>query len=145
MKNDHSMKCLLAVAVNEAVHLALVDSVMPPDDRLPTPDERESMLNDVHAIPREWLAMMSPEALAQNVCCRLLGYGGWEVGGIYAGNATPRQVFEASIGRPDRDKLAEFAFDLVRSGIAEVGDDGMLVLVCPECKGDGCDKCQEQA
>ena len=77
--------------------------------RLPTPEEREAWGWDIHAIP---LAHIDPEALAQNLAVRLLGSGGWWIGGLYAGNATPREVFEASIDRPDRDAVAEVAFDL---------------------------------
>jgi hypothetical protein len=63
-------------------------------------------------------------ALAQNVALRLLGKGGWALptpnGPIYTGNATTREVFDATFERPDRDYIAELAFDL---GLQPTDDD----------------------
>jgi hypothetical protein len=117
VESRHSMRCLLALAVQEAVKLALIDSVGPPtDDEHPyglwTDEERAAMRRDIHAIPSEAIAQMDPMALAQNVACRLLGYGGWTVGGLYSPNATPRDVFEATLERPDQSVIDEIAFDL---------------------------------
>jgi hypothetical protein len=72
--------------------------------------ERAKMQADEYAGPQ--YVDFDPGALAQNVACRLLGTGGWNVGGIYAGNATDRDVFDASIIRPDRDRISELAMDL---------------------------------
>lgn len=102
------MKALLGVAVSEAVHLALIDTV----EIDLTDAQRQAARWDIHRIPGEAIARMDPEALAQNVCVRLLGSGGWFVNGVYAGNATPREVLDASIQRPDRDPIDEIAFDL---------------------------------
>lgn len=111
----HSMRCLLSVAVQEAVTLALIDTARPRDangqDRFWTDDEKLAMRRNIYAMPDEALGNMDPGALARNVACRLLGTGGWIVGGVYAGNATPREVFEATIERPDRSFVDELAFD----------------------------------
>lgn len=99
-----NMKALLGVAVRQAVHLALVDSAENEGSVA-----RRRWLDDIHSIP---LHGIDPEALAKNVANRLLGSGGWCVNGVYAGNATPRQVLEASIARPDMDPITEFILDL---------------------------------
>jgi hypothetical protein len=75
-----------------------------------TDEERAKMQMDEYAGPQ--YVDFDPGALAQNVCCRLLGTGGWNVGGIYAGNATDRDVFDASIIRPDRSRIDELAMDM---------------------------------
>lgn len=143
-----SMKPMLSKCVQQAVHLALIDSVGPepnPDgatleerEGLWTEEQRAAMELDIYAIPSDALARMSPMALAQNVAVRLLGAGGWELptpnGPMYTGNATTREVFEASFDRPDRDQIAELAFDM---GLKE-GEDGMFEFRDPpEEDGDG--------
>ena len=77
-----------------------------------TPEQKAEMRHDIHKMPSEAFAGIDPSALAQNVCCRLLGSGGWVVGGIYGGNATDREIFEATIERPDYSAVDEMAFDL---------------------------------
>jgi hypothetical protein len=133
---------MLAACIQEAVHLALIDSVGPEADPKAeslerragvwTPEERAAMEADIYAIPPEAIARMSPMALAQNVACRLLGTGGWELptpnGPMYTGNATTSEVFEASFDRPDRDHVAELAFDL---GL-KPSDDGMFKMPDPD-------------
>lgn len=145
VESGHSMRCLLAVAVTEAVKLALVDSAAPrvtcatcdgsaidtsdagyegkcstclgssvPGTVLDfwTDEQKVEMRHDIYKMPSAAMAEIDPGALAQNVCCRLLGRGGWVVGGIYGGNATDREVFEATIERPDYSAIDELAFDL---------------------------------
>jgi hypothetical protein len=112
-----TMKPMLSVLIHEAVKLALIDSVLPDvDEKHPlglwTDEERERFCRDVYAIPSAAIARMDPVALAQNVTVRLLGSGGFSVNGVYAGNATPRAVFEASLERPDQDAIAEIVFDM---------------------------------
>lgn len=117
---ERSMKALLSVAVKEAVHLALIDAAVPVERdedgqaRLWTDEERQRFREDIFAIPGEALANMDPLALAQCVAVRLLGPGGWMIGDVYAGNATARDVLEASVERPDQSHVDEFAFDLMR-------------------------------
>lgn len=138
MSEKRSMKPMLARCIHEAVHLALIDSVGPEADPKAesferrcgvwTPEERAAMEADIYAIPSEAIARMSPMALAQNVAVRLLGAGGWELptpnGPMYTGNATTAEVFEATFDRPDRDHIAEVAFDL---GLKPT-DDGMFEM-----------------
>lgn len=145
VESRHSMRCLLSLAVHEAVKLALIDSAAPrvtcpacDGSAIDTSDEgyegkcstclgsstpgtvlgfwtdeqKAEMRRDIHAMPSEAMAEIDPAALAQNVACRLLGAGGWVVGGLYGGNATPREIFEASLERPDRSVIDEIAFDL---------------------------------
>jgi hypothetical protein len=131
-----TLKPMLAECIKEAVHLALIDSVLPEADPeadsfegrngVWTPEERRAMEQDVHAIPSAAIARMSPDALARNVAVRLLGIGGWELptpnGPMYTGNATTAEVFQASFERPDRSQIAELAFDM---GLKE-RDDGLF-------------------
>jgi hypothetical protein len=72
---------------------------------------------DAHAWPTNYVDF-DPGALARNVSNRLLGSGGWEVGGHYCGNATAREITNASIADLDRDEVAELLSDL---GIGEEG------------------------
>jgi hypothetical protein len=115
-----SMKPLLGALVKEAVKLALIDSVMPTErepngqTRLPTDEEQRRWREDIHSIPAAYIANMDPLALAQNVACRLLGTGGWSVNGVYGGNASPRDLLDATFERPDQRYVDEFAFDLLR-------------------------------
>lgn len=128
MDPERSMKPLLADAVAESVKLALIDSAcipLEPEDerpdnyvsigdaeRCPTPAEREAWDADPSTIPPIVLAGISPRVLARNVAVRLLGTGGWQIGEMYTGNASAREVFDASIARPDRAVVDEIAFDL---------------------------------
>lgn len=86
-------------------------------ERYPTDAEREAWRNDVYLIPN---SDFDPMALAQNVVIRLLGSGGWMLptpnGDAYTGNMTARDVFEASMVRPDRDIGAEVSADLSSRG-----------------------------
>lgn len=132
-----TLKPMLAECIQEAVKLALIDSCWPVDEATGeeredswTPEEREAMRRDIHALPSSALATMDPGALARNVGVKLLGLGGWflpdPAGGdpVYTGNATTREVFDLSFERPDRDAGAEMAFDL---GLEDAGD-GMYRL-----------------
>jgi len=62
----------------------------------------------MHAITDEEWAQISPLALAQNIACRLVGYGGWESRGVYSTNSTvQQQVVNACFGaETSRDPLA---------------------------------------
>jgi len=113
MDPQRSMKPLLALAIREALHLALIDSATPPrSDHADigdwTPEQVAAMRSDIHAIPLDF----DPEALAQNLACRLLGTGGWSLGDLYSPNATPQEVFDHSIDRPHRDAITEMVIDL---------------------------------
>lgn len=114
--HEHSMKALLSVAITEAVKLALIDSCVAPPRNLEDMDRcdarKAELLWDIYKITPEELGSMDPGALAQNVCCRLLGTGGWVVGRVYAGNATPREILDASLCRPDQDPLGDIKMDL---------------------------------
>ena len=124
---DRSMKPMLAKLVEEAVHLALIDCCLA--DAMDDIIERQGIdawldgasdavktewAHDIHAIPSAYIARMDPLALAQNVAVRLLGTGGWMVGGVYSGNATAREILDATFERPDRSHVSEIAFDVLK-------------------------------
>lgn len=126
--NPLSLKPLLAVAIHEAVAWALVDSTDPElagctesfvngDDNFRK--TRAGWVLNPHTIPAEALASIDPSALAQNICVRLLGPGGWDAGGIYHGNASPQQTFDALVRRPHEDPLGDIKMSL---GLAEPDD-----------------------
>lgn len=98
-RSSTNMKPLLSIAVHEAVRLALLDVLVNPDG---SPNETPLPFDDI--------------ALAQNVAIRLLGSGGWTVNGVYTGNASPREILEASIDRPDRDPVAGIRSSLWLAG-----------------------------
>lgn len=126
---ERTMKPMLAACVKQALHLALIDSVLPEPDPnaesfearagLWTDQQKAAMEADIYAIPSSALAAMDPGALAQNLACRLFGFGGWALptpdGPIYTGNATISETFEASFDRPDRSEISEVAFDLLKA------------------------------
>jgi hypothetical protein len=122
-----TMKPMLGALVQEAVRLALIDSVLVDEldkhpvekwgvvgDRL-----RAEWADDIYKIPSEHIARMDPQALAQNVAVRLLGPGGWNVGGVYGGNASASELVEATFARPDHSHTDDVAFDVLRA----LGDD----------------------
>lgn len=125
-----NMKPLLGMAVKEAVKLALIDSVPIPDDpNLGAIEDlnRKTELRrlwawDIRQMPAELLSEIDPDALGQNVGCRLLGTGGWFSNGVYAGNATPTEVLHSCVERPDQDHISEIAFDLGLGPIEEDDD-----------------------
>lgn len=98
--DEVSMKPLIGLAIQEAVKLALIDCL---DPHQVTDEDRMRYRWDIHSVPDELWAGIDPTALAQNVACRLIGTGGWTVNGVYAGNATPKQILESCIERPDED------------------------------------------
>ena len=89
--NRVTMKPLLALAIDEALRLALKDAT----------NNGEISYND-----------MDIDALAQSLSCRLLGYGGWMVGDMYIGNSSPQQILHACIPRPERNPLEDVVTDL---------------------------------
>ena len=122
-----TMRCMLSKCINEAVKLAIIDCVgsdqmdsyrrrYPKDTWEQTfarcDAERAEWLRDIYQVPEELWARIDPGALASNVSCRLIGYGGWTVGGVYGGNGTIQQIADATFARPDQDHIAEMAFDL---------------------------------
>lgn len=119
---DVTMKPLLGKLVQEAVKLALIDSTMPPKGSKTygneyghwTDAEKAEFTHNIYALPSQSLAEMDPGALAQNVGCRLLGYGGWSVSGVYGGNATTQELVDATFARPNQSEVAELAFDFQR-------------------------------
>lgn len=122
------MKPLLSVAIMEAVKLAIIDSIAPAeidgdvDAWMAESDARRDRLAfDIYQITGEELASIDPGALAQNVACRLLGTGGWCVNGVYAGNATPREILDACVHRPDQDPLGDIKHSMGLGGSG--GDD----------------------
>jgi len=126
---DTHMKPLLAVAVREAVVLAIIDSVATVEIKDGDIDawmaesdaQRGRLAFDIYQItPEEW-GSIDPGALAQNVACRLFGDGGWTVNGVCSGNASPREVLDACVHRPDRDPLGDIKHAL-GSGDWEVVD-----------------------
>lgn len=125
---ERSMKPLLGKLVQESIHLALVDCCLADAmDEYVAKHGIDAYLNggrevittpwlrDVHAIPSRYIARIDPSALGQCVAVRLLGAGGWMVGGAYAGNATPRDLLDATFERPDRSEVSEVAFDLMQA------------------------------
>lgn len=129
MEPDRSMKPLLAVAVTEAVRLALVDSCLACEmERVIAADGIDAWLERADSICEQWarnpelipdgdVAGMDRAALAQNVACRLLGTGGWQIGSLYAGNATPQEIFDASIDRTHEDPTADVRMGLLDAGV----------------------------
>ena len=102
--DDVSMKPLLAVAVHEALRLAIQDCMMPED---------------------KTLADVDLDALAQNLCCRLFGTGGWSVRGVYSGNATPQEILHACVENPRADPLADITTAL---GLEEINPRTLKVV-----------------
>lgn len=102
------MRPLLAVAIKEAVKLALIDSCAVDA----TEEQRAEWAYDIYKMPNELYKEMDPGALAQNVACRLIGTGNWTVGKCYTGNATSREAVEACIVRPDQDPSADVVMKL---------------------------------
>lgn len=129
---NRTMKPLLGMAIQEAVVLALIDSVHIPEDKSEPDvikhmhkqdDLRRQWASDIYSMPDELLSTIDPIALAQNVARRLLGTGGWVVGDVYSGNASPREVVEATFTRPDKDPLGDIKFAMLDIGLRLVDDE----------------------
>lgn len=131
---EASMKPLLMVAVQEAVKLAFIDSVTVPTpdgngnlcdgrERFPTADERRSWAWNLDAMPDEVRATASLDVVARNTGLRLFGGGGFTVNGVYAGNATPQQILEACVERPDQDPLGDISMALTDLGFTITDDE----------------------
>lgn len=125
--DDVSMKPMLGALVQEAVLLAIVDSVALPTDETGGLEaltasldrnaaRREALRADVFLLTDEEWASIDPKAQAQNVACRLLGPGGWTVRGVYGGNASPGELLEATFQRPYSGPLDELRSALEASG-----------------------------
>lgn len=121
-----TMKPMLAGVLREALILAAIDAAFFPEIdeggscQINQYETFEEWDDATEALQRQWrmnphqipLERISIEALAQNLAVRMFGSGGWNLGGAYTGNMSPREVFEATFDRPDRDQIAEMAFDL---------------------------------
>ncbi len=112
MSDDIHMKPVLAKAIEHAFVLAVSDCLPPPErpDDMDRYDARKRVVQlDVYKITDEEWAQIDPMALAQNLCCRLLGTGGWQVGGVYSANATVNEVIAACFGEDEanRDPIAD--------------------------------------
>jgi len=134
-----TMKVMMSKCVDAAVKLAIIDCCgsdqmddlreqYPADSWEQTIEKldviKQSWLNDIYTVPDKYWARIDPGALAGNVSCRLLGYGGWTVGDVYGGNATIQEAVDATFARPDQDHIAEMAFDL---GLTPT-EDGMFKM-----------------
>ena len=108
-QKHHSEKLLTLDACDWYRFRAPVDQVFIVRRSL-TDLERAKMQMDEYAGPQ--YVDFDPGALARNVACRLLGTGGWTVNGVYSGNATDQQILDATIIRPNRDRISELAMDL---------------------------------
>lgn len=150
MDPERSMKPLMAKLVEEAVHLALIDVCLADAmDEIIERDGIDAWLNgasdavktewarDIHAIPSKFIARIDPLALAQCVSVRLLGSGGWMVGGVYGGNATARELLDATFERPDQSHVDEIAFDVLKAMNDAHG-------ICQDCGSAMCNgECQD--
>ena len=109
--NDTNMKPLLSKLIERAFVLAVSDCIAPPvgfDDQDDYDKRKAAVQRDVYSISAEDWAQIDAMALAQNLCCRLLGKGGWEVNGVYSANATVQQVVNACFGgEASKDPLAD--------------------------------------
>jgi len=101
--NPLTMKPLMALAVKEALRLAIADSMAPEDKSL---------------------ADIDLDTLGRNLACRLLGYGGWQVGDMYSANSSPQQILYACVKRPALDPLKDIVDAL---GLEPVNDPLSLV------------------
>ena len=115
-QTDTNMKPLLGKLIERAVVLAISDCIAPPNEFSGMDGyskRRRDIQRSVYNISEEDWAQIDPMALAKNVCCRLLGMGGWEVNGVYSANATVNQVVNACFGaEASRDPLADIIEDL---------------------------------
>lgn len=134
-----TMKPMLADVLREALILAAIDSSFAPEiDEdgacwIGAYETFEEWNDATEELKRQWrsnpykipLERIDIEALAQNLAVRMFGSGGWTVAGGYTGNMNPRQVFDATFDRPDRDQLAEFAMDMGLKPSDKPGPDGI--------------------
>lgn len=110
-----SMKAMLAACIEEAFRIAVCDSLLPE-----TSDERRVLIHaDLHAITSEEWAEIDPNALRRNICNRLLGYGGWDIRGVYSGNASAEEVFAASFPKGGINPIDQFMRDAFPAGSVE--------------------------
>lgn len=78
--------------MREAFGIAVADSI--PD----LSDERAvAIYRDIHALTDEEWALVNPTALCQNIACRFMGYGGNTIRGVYSGNVSLRETFDACV------------------------------------------------
>ena len=103
-----SMKPLLLKVIEEAFRIAVVDSLLPEA----TDERRVKIYRDIYAITEEEWGSIDPSALAKNLCNRLLGSGGWAVRGVYSGNASAKDVFDATMLNQDENQTDNFVSDL---------------------------------
>jgi hypothetical protein len=107
-----SMKPLLSAALDEAFHIAVVDSI--PDL---TDERRIAIFRNLHCMTDEEWGRIDPGALRRNIACRLWGSGGWTVRGVYSGNANKREVFEACIANTEANQIDDVVGALRGSGL----------------------------
>ena len=105
-----SMKPLLGKLIQEAFRIAVLDCIPDLDD-----NRRVAIFRDIYAVTEEEWQSIDPGALCQNIGCRLLGTGGWTVRGVYSGNASTREVFDATIANSDINETDQFAAGLQRA------------------------------
>lgn len=98
-----SMKPAIASLLNEAFKIAVCDCLPDIDDA-----RRIKISCDIYQITeKEWMSI-DPGALSQNIMVRMFGIGGFTVRGVYAGNATPQQNFDACVANKDQSDVDNF-------------------------------------
>lgn len=107
-----SMKPLLAAALEEAFRIAVVDSIPELTD-----ERRIAIFRDIHRMTEAEWGSICPTALRQNIACRLFGVGGWSVRGVYSGNASAREVFEACVANSEANPIDDVVGDLRGVGL----------------------------
>lgn len=115
-----NMKPLLGAIIQQALRLAIIDCCGIVKDgtgeRLATDSEREGWLANIHSLSQELWNDIDPTALGQNLGCRLLGRGGWEMNGVYAGNASPATLFNQVFSKATKGQVDDIIADLKEGG-----------------------------
>ncbi len=91
-----SMKPVISKLLKEAFRIALAESIPDIDD-----ERRCAIFMDYYKITDEEMCRMDLGALCQNIFVRMFGTGGFVVRGMYNGNASPQESFDACVAKPD--------------------------------------------
>ena len=104
-----SMKPVMMDLLREAFAIAVVDSI---DPDLITDARRIEIFRNPQCVTEEEWWGISPRVLASNIGIRLWGSGSHTVRGVYTGNATVKETYNACVSNTEGGGVDSFVADM---------------------------------
>ncbi len=106
------MKPLLSAAMDEAFHIAVVDSIPDLTDK-----RRIEIFRDIECMTAKEWGSINPSTLKHCIFIRMFGNGNSTVRGVSSGNASNREKFESCISNTEANKADDIIYVMNKNGL----------------------------